>query len=43
MAKSIKEAMQHAEDLVHDYANQKKLMKKMDEMYFMDWKGDKPD
>lgn len=41
MAKTLREAMQHAEDLVNDYADQKEMMDDVDKMYFMDW-GDKP-
>jgi hypothetical protein len=41
MAKSIEQAMQHAQDLVNDYASQKEMMEDVDKMYFMDW-DDKP-
>jgi hypothetical protein len=41
MAKTIEDAMKHAQDLVNDFYDQKKMMEAVDKMYFMEWK-DKP-
>ena len=41
MAKTVEQAMQHAQDLVNDYASQKEMMEDIDKMFFMEWE-DKP-